>query len=219
MADKNKSMELNDKENKKPEKTTFMAEFISWVKVILAAACIAWALTTFIIANSNIPTGSMIPTIMAGDRVIGFRLSYLFSEPERGDVVIFVFGYGCKNCGAQYQENSDGVCPACGRPDSRNSTVYYVKRVIGLPGDTIDIHDGHVYVNNSETPLEEPYLPEPMDTPVALHYEVPEDCYLMLGDNRNHSADARFWQNTYISRDDIIAKVLFRYFPSIGKIE
>ena len=87
-------MELNDKENKKPEKTTFMAEFISWVKVILAAACIAWALTTFIIANSNIPTGSMIPTIMAGDRVIGFRLSYLFSEPERGDVVIFVFGYG-----------------------------------------------------------------------------------------------------------------------------
>ena len=219
MNEQNTPNEETPKAEQPKEPINWKAEIVSWIQVIVAAAVIAFVITTFIIANSRIPSASMENTIMTGDRVIGSRLTYHFKDPERGDVVIFVFGYGCKNCGAQYQENSDGVCPACGRPDSRNSTVYYVKRVIGLPGDTIDIHDGHVYVNNSETPLEEPYLPEPMDTPVALHYEVPEDCYLMLGDNRNHSADARFWQNTYISRDDIIAKVLFRYFPSIGKIE
>lgn len=197
MADKNKSMELNDKENKKPEKTTFMAEFISWVKVILAAACIAWALTTFIIANSNIPTGSMIPTIMAGDRVIGFRLSYLFSEPERGDVVIFEW------------------------PDApEGETIYYVKRIIGLPGDTIDIIGSHVYLNGSDTPLDEPYLNEPMDPePVPLHFEVPEDSYFMMGDNRNYSSDARRWQNHYVTRDEITAKVLFSYFPKFRLID
>ena len=173
MADKNKSMELNDKENKKPEKTTFMAEFISWVKVILAAACIAWALTTFIIANSNIPTGSMIPTIMAGDRVIGFRLSYLFSEPERGDVVIFEW------------------------PDApEGETIYYVKRIIGLPGEEIRISGGNVYIDGSSDPLDEPYIMEAMAAAPDAVYVVPEDCYFVLGDNRNHSNDSRFWENT-----------------------
>ena len=132
---------------------------------------------------------------MTNDRVIGSRLSYHFSDPERGDIVIFKY------------------------PD--DPSIYYVKRIIGLPGDTIDIVDGAVYLNGSDTPLDEPYLREPMLPEEPMHFEVPDNCYFMMGDNRNNSNDARYWQNTYVERDAIIAKVLFRYWPinKFGMIE
>lgn len=206
-------------EDKAKEPINWKAEIISWIQILVAAAAIAFVLNTFIIANSRVPSASMENTIMTGNRVIGSRLTYRFHEPERGDIAIFVFGYDCRKCGTTYQETPDGVCPVCGRADKKNSTIYYVKRVIGLPGDVIDIKDGHVYLNGSDTPLDEPYLAEPMETPEELHYEVPQGHYFMMGDNRNYSADARFWRYSYISEDKIIAKVLFRYFPTIGKIE
>ena len=168
-------------------------ELLSWIMVIITAACTAFLINTFVLANSRVPSGSMENTIMTGDRVIGSRLSYHFQDPQRGDVVIFHF------------------------PD--DESIFYVKRIIGLPGDTIDIRDGHVYLNGSETPLEEPYLREPMEIEPPLHYEVPEDCYFMMGDNRNLSADSRRWQNPFVKREKIVAKVLFRYYPTVGRIE
>lgn len=173
--------------------TGWKREVWEWVKIIVTAALIALFLTSCIIANSEVPSGSMENTIMTGDRVIGSRLAYKFSDPERGDIVIFHF------------------------PD--DESIYYVKRIIGLPGDTVDIVDGHVYLNGSEEPLDEPYIREPMIPEEPMHFEVPEDCYFMLGDNRNYSADSRKWQNKYVKREKIIAKVLFRYFPNPGKIE
>lgn len=173
------------------EKGGWKKELLEWVKIIVSAALIAFVLNTFIIANSEVPSGSMENTIMTGDRVIGSRLAYLFDEPERGDIVIFRF------------------------PD--NEKIYYVKRVIGLPGETVDIIDGQVYINDE--PLDEPYLREPMVPEAPMHFEVPEDSYFMMGDNRNYSLDARRWKNTYVKRDKLIARVLFRYFPRIGKIE
>ncbi|MCI6887751.1 MAG: signal peptidase I [Lachnospiraceae bacterium] len=175
----------------KEEKGGWKKELLEWVKIIVSAALIAFVLNTFIIANSEVPSGSMENTIMTGDRVIGSRLAYLFDEPERGDIVIFRF------------------------PD--NEKIYYVKRVIGLPGETVDIIDGQVYINDE--PLDEPYLREPMVPEAPMHFEVPEDSYFMMGDNRNYSLDARRWKNTYVKRDKLIARVLFRYFPRIGKIE
>lgn len=180
----------------RPEKeNSLKAEILSWLQILVTAACIAFVLNTFIIANSRVPTGSMENTIMPGDRVIGSRLSYLFSSPERGDIVIFRY------------------------PD--NESVYYVKRVIGLPGDTIDIIDDEIYLNGSDTPLEEPYLREEMNHRETMHFEVPEDSYFMMGDNRNNSLDARYWNNTYVKHDKLVAKVLFRYWPlnQIGKVE
>lgn len=174
-------------------KIDWKKEIWEWIKIIISAAVIALVLNTFIIANSRVPSGSMETTIMTGDRVIGSRLSYRFSDPERGDIAIFHY------------------------PD--DESIYYVKRIIGLPGDVIDIKDGHVYLNGSETPLDEPYIREAMISEAPMHYEVPENCYFMMGDNRNSSADSRRWNNTYVKRNKIVAKVLIRYYPKIGKVE
>ncbi len=186
--------QANPENEEKKEKFNLKEEIISWVQILVIASLIAFVLNRFIIANSRVPSASMENTIMTHDRVIGSRLSYYFTDPKRGDIIIFYF------------------------PDDITEKTYYVKRIIGMPGETVDIRDGHVYINGSDTPLDEPYIREEMETPVELHYEVPEGCYFMLGDNRNYSADSRFWHNTYVKREKIVAKVLFRYFPSIGKI-
>ena len=161
-------------------------EIISWLQIIVAAVVIALVLNNFVIANSRVPTGSMENTIMSRSRVIGSRLAYLKDDPQRGDIVIFHY------------------------PD--DESIYYVKRVIGLPGETVMIEDGKVYINGSDTPLDEPYLAEPMEGSYGP-YTVPAGCYFMLGDNRNNSRDARFWENKYVKKDKIIAKVLFCYYP------
>ena len=135
------SQDSDRKDLKKQEKKPagVLAELIDWVKVIAVAAVLAFFLNNFIIANSTIPTGSMQDTIMAGARVFGSRLTYTFGEVKRGDIAIFVYGYTCKECGQTYRETDQGVCPYCGREDKKNSVIYYVKRVIGMPGDHIEI--------------------------------------------------------------------------------
>lgn len=206
-------------EKKAPEKGGWKAELISWVQIIVAAAAIAFVLTTFIIANSEVPTGSMENTIMAGSRVIGSRLNYHFTDPERGDVVIFIYGWQCPVCDSTVEGDKADICPVCGsQVEKRGKTVYYVKRIIGIPGDVIDIIDDKVYLNGSDTPLDEPYLAEEMNQNETFHFEVPKNSYFMMGDNRNYSLDARYWKNHYISRDKIIAQVLFEYFPEIKLI-
>ena len=189
------------------EKLDIKKELVEWVKVLVAAAAIALFLNSFIIANSRIPSASMEDTIMTGDRVIGSRLSYLFSEPERGDIIIFRYPLDEK--------------------------IYYVKRLIGLPGDTVDIVDGKVYINGSTEPLDEPYLKEEMEAEPSMHFEVPEGCYFFLGDNRNNSLDARYWEKiamrsastdpehdyTFVEKDKLVAKVLFRYYPNLGIVK
>lgn len=202
-------------ENENKKKTTWKEELISWIQVIVSAAVIAFVLTTFIIANSEVPTGSMENTIMTGSRVIGSRLHYRFSDPERGDVAIFVFGWQCTDCRVIGEGEKPDECPRCNATlGKRARTIYYVKRVIGLPGDVIDIIDDKVYLNGSDTPLDEPYLAEEMNQNETFHFEVPENCYFMMGDNRNYSLDARYWNNHYISRDKMVAKVLVEYFPT-----
>ncbi len=163
-------------------------EIISWVLTIVAAVVLAFFLNRVVIINARIPSGSMENTIMEGDRLFGLRLAYTFSEPKRGDIVIFKY------------------------PD--DETQNYVKRVVGLPGETVDIREAKIYINGSDTPLEEKYLKEDWIKETGpYHFEVPQDCYLMLGDNRNNSWDARYWANTYVSKEEILGKAWLRYYP------
>lgn len=183
MTEQNNQLLPNEEEESAVKK-----ELLNWIQVVVCAALIAFCINSFIIANSRIPSASMENTIMTGDRVIGSRLHYkLFQEPARGDVIIFRW------------------------PD--NEKILFVKRIVGLPGETVDIKDGAVYINGSEVSLDEPYIREPMFPETARTFTVPEGAYFCLGDNRNESMDARYWKNTFVYKDKILAKVLFRYWP------
>lgn len=186
---------MENKEQKKEKTFDFKKEIREWFFILLTAAGIALFLNTFIIANSRVPSNSMETTIMTGDRIIGSRLAYITGDPQRGDIVIFNH-----------------------KIDTSGKETRLVKRVIGLPGETVEISGGRIYINGSPEPLDEPYLHEEMRWKDD-RFEVPEGCYLMMGDNRNYSRDARVWDDPYVPKKKIIAKVLFRYFPSIGKIE
>ena len=169
-----------------------------FTKIVIIGIVIAIILNTVIIINSDITSGSMLPTLKKGDRLIGSRISYLLSEPERGDVVIFKF------------------------PDDESKL--YVKRIIGLPGETIIISDGKVYICDGKelewAYLEEDYLLDSEHTKGDFGpYLIPADSYLMLGDNRENSEDSRYWINTYVNKEQIVAKVLFKYYDKFEWIK
>jgi signal peptidase I len=169
-------------------KASWKGEVLSWVLTFAIAIGTALLLKNFVIINANVPTGSMENTILPGDDLLGFRLSYLISEPERGDIVIFKF------------------------PDDESQK--FIKRIIGLPGEKVVIEDGKIYINDSEVPLEETYLKEEWVVGTGPYeFNVPEGCYFVMGDNRNDSNDARFWDNTYVTAEEIIGKAEFIYYP------
>jgi signal peptidase I len=141
-----------------------------------------------VIINATVPTGSMEDTIEPGDDLFGLRLAYAFSEPQRGDIIIFNF------------------------PDDESQK--FIKRVIGLPGEKVTITDGQIYINDAATPLNETYLKEEwVRSTGPYEFDVPEGCYLVLGDNRNDSQDARYWNNTYVTKEEIIGKAYIIYYP------
>ncbi len=175
------------------DKKSIAHEVLEWIAVIVISAVLAFLLSRFVIVNAKIPSASMEPTIMTGDRLIGNRLAYLNKDPQRQDIVIFLF------------------------PDDEKE--YFIKRVIGLPGETVTIRSGKVYINDSAEPLEESaYL---TTTPLGDFgpYQVPEGAYFMLGDNRNNSMDSRFWNQPYVYRDKILGKAWARYFPNMSTVK
>ena len=163
-------------------------EIFSWIRIFIAAVVIAFLVNNFVIINANVPSGSMETTIMTKDRMLGNRLAYKTGDIKRGDIVIFKF------------------------PDDESQL--FIKRLIGLPGETVEIRDGKVYINGSDEPLDDSFVPE-VPTGNYGPYTVPENSYFMLGDNREYSRDSRFWQNTFVSFDEIVGKAIVRYYPSI----
>ena len=163
-------------------------ELWEYVKMIIFVLIFVLVVNNFLIINAKIPSPSMEDTIMTGDRIFGNRLAYVFGDPQRFDIVIFRY------------------------PDDESQL--FIKRIIGLPGETVEIIDGKVYIDGSEAPLDDSFTPE---TPTGNYgpYTVPENCYFMLGDNRNNSKDSRFWQNTFVERDAILGKAVLKYFPGI----
>lgn len=170
-------------------KSGIFREAAEWILVLAAAAAISFLVNCFIIVNATVPSSSMETTIMTNDRVIGNRLAYLNKSPQRGDIVIFKF------------------------PD--NPKILYIKRVIGMPGETLEVKNGEVLINGEV--MDEPYLNVVTEGDFGP-YQIPDGAYFMMGDNRNDSADSRYWKNTFLYRDGIVAKAVFRYWPSFKKL-
>jgi signal peptidase I len=164
-------------------KKFFANEIVNTI-LFYAAFAVAIIITfNFIIMLSLIPSGSMENTIMTGDVIISTRFDR--QNISRYDIVVFT------------------------PPDEPDEL--YIKRVIGLPGETIRVEDGKVYADGVE--LDDSFIAEKMDSSGDGIYEVPEDCYFMMGDNRNHSWDSRFWDEQYVPLENIQAKAKLRGFP------
>ena len=188
----NQDFQEQEIDNNNTKGSKIKNEIIGIIKTVAIAIVIALIINNFILVNAVVPTGSMKNTIMPKDRIVAFRLAYLFGEPKRDDIIVFK------------------------APDERD--VLYVKRIIGLPGETINIVDGTLYIDGREvTKEEQPYLLEDMIGNFGP-YVVPEDSYFMMGDNRNDSQDSRYWQHTFLPREDIEGKVIFKYYPKIESL-
>lgn len=164
-------------------------ELLSFVLQVLIVVVIALFIQKGLIVNAKIPSCSMENTIMTGDRLIALRTAYWFQKPQRQDIIIF--------------------------PDPDTGKELFIKRVIGLPNDIVEGKDGQVYVNGEL--LMEPYLAEKIKEDFGP-YQVPEDSYFVMGDNRNYSWDSRYWEHTFVKKEKILGKAFIRYYPSYKRI-
>lgn len=202
--DNNDQVEEDDK--KHLIKNPVLREVFSYACVLVAAIFCAFIINHFILSNNVVPTGSMSPTIKVDTRLFGNRLAYKFGDPERGDIIVF-----------KYPVDEEQL---------------FIKRIIGLPNETVEIKDGSVYING-EVLDESEYLSTEMLGEFGP-YQVPEDCYFVMGDNRNQSSDSRMWNYraqengltvdedhdyTYVPKENIISKALITYYPKIGVIK
>lgn len=180
---KNKSCEEEVTTERKKFKLSRNDKFDIMLFVVPVGICLFTI--KFILYLSTVPSSSMSPTIRAEDKIIVNRLAYVVNEPQRGDIVAF---------------------------ESKEKGYNMIKRIVGLPGETIEFHDGSVYINGEL--LVEDYIPYGVETNPILFdmaYTVPDGCYFMLGDNRENSADSRYWINPFISKDDIIGKLIVSF--------
>lgn len=157
------------------------------VKTIGLSAVLAFGIRTFVAEARYIPSGSMLPTLQINDRLIIDKVTYNFRSPQRGDIVVF--------------SPTETL-------EKQNFHDAFIKRVIGIPGDKVEVKGGRVYVNDQ--PLREKYIeeePQYRFGPV----NVPSNSYLVLGDNRNNSYDSHYWG--FVPRDRIIGRAVIRFWP------
>ena len=176
--------------NQEPEKKPQNNQENPWVealKTLVTAGILAFGIRTFVAEARYIPSASMQPTLEINDRLIIEKLSYRFTEPERGDVVVFA------------------PTKILIEQDFKDA---FIKRVIGLPGEKVQVRGGRVYVN--DIALEEKYIEEKPQYDYGP-VKVPDDQYLVLGDNRNNSYDSHYWG--FVPRENLIGKAIVRFWP------
>lgn len=123
-------------EEKEERKKAILKEVMEYVRMIIFVVIFVFVVNNVILINAKIPSESMEQTIMTNDRIFGFRLAYKFADPERYDIVIFKY------------------------PDDPEQKELFIKRVIGLPGETVEIREGKVYIDGAEKPLRDDFCPE-----------------------------------------------------------
>lgn len=171
---------------------------VEWVAVVVGALVVALVVKTFLFQAFYIPSASMEPTLREGDRVLVNKLSYDLHDVRRGDVVVFEL--------PQDKVGADGIKDL-------------IKRVVGLPGDTIETRDGVVYINDRE--LAEPYLAEGTRTgdsgngnnPAITRQVVPDGTVFVMGDNRANSHDSRYADRGPIPIDSIVGRAFVLVWP------
>ena len=193
-----------------------------WVEVIITAFILYLVIVTFAIQSFHIPSSSMVPTLKVRDRLFVSKFSYGVSlpftdkkvfqrHPQRGDVIVFRYP------GDPYHRLSLRlIAPAIRFLTFKRIKLDphkdYIKRVIGLPGEVLEVREGKVYINGK--PMNEPYAFHSVDDLSFNHYgpvAVPSYSYFMMGDNRESSSDSRFWG--FLERKYIKGKALFIYWP------
>lgn len=190
-----------DKSIAQPEKKARVEHeenpWLEIVKTIGLAAVMAIGIRSFVAEARYIPSGSMEPTLQINDRLFIEKISYRFNPPERGDIIVF------RPTDTLKQEN----------PELKDA---FIKRVIGTPGDVVEVRNEKVFINGEM--IEEDYIAAPPE------YEwgpetVPEDSYLVLGDNRNNSYDSHYWG--FVPRENIIGRAAVRFWPPdrIGEVD
>ncbi|MEX1308647.1 MAG: signal peptidase I [Eubacteriales bacterium] len=173
---------------KKKEKTP-REEFVSWIISLVVAVAIALALRFFVFDFVVVEQSSMETTLYTGEWLFLEKVTYRFDDPDEGDIIVCHFDEGTKN---------------------------YVKRVVGVSGDTVEIREGVTYING--VAIEEPYLHEP-ELGTLAPTVVDEDSVFVMGDNRNHSLDSRVVGT--IPYERIRGRVVFRAWPftKFGKVD
>lgn len=165
-----------------------MRELLGWLFYILIIIGLTYLIITYVGQRTRVSGSSMETTLSDGDNLIVDKLSYRFREPKRFDIVVFPY---------KYEENT-----------------YYIKRIIGLPGDTVQVIDGYTYINGEQL-TSDTYGAEVMaeagtaSEPITLG----EDEYFVLGDNRNHSLDSRDPSVGILKREDLIGRAWVRIYP------
>lgn len=161
--------------------------WVETVQTIGLSIVLALGIRTFVAEARYIPSGSMLPTLEINDRLIVEKVSYHFNSPSRGDIVVF---HPPAAAGAQFEKEA------------------FIKRVIGLPGETVAVKAGKVYINDQ--PLTEGYIAAPPDYNWGPKV-VPQGSYLVFGDNRNNSDDGHIWG--FLPSDRIIGRAIVRFWP------
>lgn len=169
------------------EKPNVMRELLGMLIYVGIVLAITFLIITFVGQRTHVSGESMENTLDDGDQLIVDKLTYRFHDPERFDIIVFPF---------RYKDNT-----------------YYIKRIIGLPGETVQIADGEIYINGEV--LEESYGREVMqDAGLAAEpITLGDDEYFVLGDNRNYSSDSRDPSVALIHRKEIIGRAWLRIWP------
>ena len=184
-------------------------QWIEFPLIIALALVLALGIQAVLVKPFRIPSGSMEPTLDVGQRVLVDRLSGRFTEPHRGDVVVFKPPAGARTDDCAVSTPQDQACP---RPTEGELDENYIKRVVGEPGDRLKVIEGRVHINGELQ--DEPFIRPDMQCSICdlpTEITIPPGHFFMMGDNRGSSDDSRVWGP--VPEENIVGNAFFTYWP------